>query len=168
MVLTYIPIFPHIISNILTRGSDQMVLHKGKWSEEEDQLLADKVIQYAVKGKSQLEAFKDVAEEIKRTSAACGYRWNAKLRDNFQKDLQQAKKERHPESPSNNAANQKQEVPENTLQSALQFLKWLDDHSIHSLQDVRELGELKKENKQLREKLAYFEQAYSHAFLQTK
>lgn len=145
-----------------------MASHKGNWSEEEDQLLADRVIQYARKGKSQLEAFKDVAEGINRTPAACGYRWNARLRNDFQRDLQQAKKEEHSESPSNQASNQKQEVPENTLQSALQLLKWLDDYRIHSLQDVQELGKLKKENKQLKEKLAYFEQAYSYAFPRTK
>lgn len=145
-----------------------MASHKGNWSEEEDQLLADKVIQYARKGRSQLEAFKDVAEGINRTPAACGYRWNAKLRNGFQKDLQQAKKVEHSAPPSNQSANQKQEVPENTLQSALQLLKWLDDYRIHSLQDVRELGGLQEENKQLREKLAYFEQAYSYAFPQTK
>src|SRR5699024_2068245 len=63
----------------LNRGSDKMGSRKKNWSDKEDQLLADKVIQYTKIGKTQLEAFKDVSKELNRTPSACGYRWNAKL-----------------------------------------------------------------------------------------
>jgi len=157
-----------MISNILTRGSDDMVSYKRGWSEEEDQLLADKVIQYASKGRAQLEAFQNVAETINRTPAACGYRWNAKLRNVFQEDLQQAKKEQRSDAPSHQHPNNDQTSSPSALQSALKFLKSLDEHDIHSLEEIQKIGALKKENNQLKKQLAYFEQAYSHAFSSTK
>lgn len=135
---------------------------KGSWSEKEDQMLLEKVIQYTRKGKAKLEAFKDIAEEINRTPAACGYRWNAKLRSNFQEDLKQARQ--HKDS----VASINQKETENPLQLALQYLKSLDDYHIDSFERIRELSDLKQENEQLKKQLAYFEEAYSHAFSSTR
>lgn len=140
-----------------------MGYRKRSWSEKEDQLLLDKVMQYTRKGKAQWEAFKAVAEEIHRTPAACGYRWNAKLRSSFQEDLKQARQYKD----SNASINQKENIDkdstktENPMQLALQYLKCLDDYHIDSLEGIRKLSKLRQENAQLKKQLAYFEQAYS-------
>lgn len=64
------------------------------WTEEEDRLLADTVLQCIREGRTQLEAFKEVAEKLSRTSAACGFRWNAKIRKQCQDQVQAAKDKR--------------------------------------------------------------------------
>lgn len=61
------------------------------WTEEEDRLLADTVLQCIQEGRTQLEAFKEVAEKLSRTAAACGFRWNAKIRKQCQEQVQAAK-----------------------------------------------------------------------------
>lgn len=64
------------------------------WTPDEDLLLAETVLRYIREGKTQLEAFKEVAKKLSRTSAACGFRWNASIRKQYQQAVQLAKKER--------------------------------------------------------------------------
>lgn len=163
--------FLSYIGIILDRGgSDKVISRKGHWSEEEDRILAYTVIQYIQSGKTQLEAFKDVAQQMNRTPSACGYRWNANLRTNFQEELKQAKQNENANVPINQDVNGDKETHKEAkrpLQIALQYLEYLRDYNIHSLESIQEMSELKKENEQLKEKLAYFEKACSHAFSST-
>src|SRR5699024_4962496 len=53
------------------------------WSKEEDLFLAETVLEYIGKGKTQLEAFEKAVQMLSRTSAACGYRWNATVRKRY-------------------------------------------------------------------------------------
>lgn len=64
------------------------------WTREEDDLLAETVLQYIKNGKTQLEAFKVVAGKLSRTPAACGFRWNATIRKQYEAAIQAAKEER--------------------------------------------------------------------------
>ncbi len=64
------------------------------WTEDEDILLAETVLRYIKDGKTQLEAFKDVAEQLSRTPAACGFRWNASIRKQYSKEVELAKEDR--------------------------------------------------------------------------
>ncbi|WP_405102406.1 RsfA family transcriptional regulator [Oceanobacillus sp. FSL H7-0719] len=64
------------------------------WTREEDDLLAETVLQYIKNGKTQLEAFKVVANKLARTPAACGFRWNATIRKQYEGAIQSAKEER--------------------------------------------------------------------------
>lgn len=64
------------------------------WTKDEDAILAETVIRYIREGQTQLEAFKDVAKQLSRTSAACGFRWNATIRKSYQDAVQYAKEER--------------------------------------------------------------------------
>ena len=144
---------------------------KKNWSDKEDQLLADKVIQYTKIGKTQLEAFKDVSKELNRTPSACGYRWNAKLRSKYQEELKQIKEGRNPNLSTTKLTSEDKKTytdPESPLQLALQYLAHLNKYQIHSLESIRELSELMKENEQLKKKLDYFKQAYSNAFSSTE
>ncbi|GGD19135.1 RsfA family transcriptional regulator [Pontibacillus salipaludis] len=64
------------------------------WTQDEDVLLAETVLRYIRLGKTQLEAFEEVAKKLSRTSAACGFRWNATVRKRYAKGIQLAKEER--------------------------------------------------------------------------
>lgn len=140
-----------------------MVSHKRNWSDQEDQMLIDKVTQYTQEGKTQLEAFQDAAEEIGRTSAACGYRWNAKLRNYPKTELEQAKQDEEGMTTQFPVIGEESHKA-TPLQIAMQYLECLHEYDIHSLKDIKNLLELNKENEQLKQKLAYFEQAYANAF----
>lgn len=64
------------------------------WSFEDDQLLANTVINYIREGSTQLLAFEEVAERLNRTSAACGFRWNSSIRKQYDQEIKKAKEER--------------------------------------------------------------------------
>ncbi|MET1193955.1 RsfA family transcriptional regulator, partial [Bacillus licheniformis] len=64
------------------------------WTEEDDLLLAETVLRHVREGSTQLNAFEEVGDELNRTSAACGFRWNAVVRHQYEKALQLAKKQR--------------------------------------------------------------------------
>lgn len=64
------------------------------WSEEEDELLVNTVLHHIREGGTQIEAFEVVGKKVKRTAAACGYRWNSVVRKKYKKEIQKAKNER--------------------------------------------------------------------------
>ncbi|SIT70017.1 RsfA family transcriptional regulator [Edaphobacillus lindanitolerans] len=64
------------------------------WLEENDQLLAETVLRHVREGSTQLNAFEEAGDAMNRTAAACGFRWNAVVRKEYEKELAEAKKER--------------------------------------------------------------------------
>ena len=64
------------------------------WSDEDDLILAETVLRHVREGSTQLNAFEEVGDKLNRTSAACGFRWNAVVRHNYEQALQLAKKQR--------------------------------------------------------------------------
>ncbi|WP_058307289.1 RsfA family transcriptional regulator [Gracilibacillus massiliensis] len=64
------------------------------WSHEDDLLLAETVLRHIREGSTQLTAFDEVGDKLNRTSAACGFRWNAEVRQNYEQAVQIAKKQR--------------------------------------------------------------------------
>jgi prespore-specific regulator len=71
-----------------------MKTRQDAWTEENDLLLAETVLRHIREGSTQLNAFEEVGDKLNRTSAACGFRWNAVVRDQFDKEIQIAKKQR--------------------------------------------------------------------------
>ncbi|KYG31885.1 RsfA family transcriptional regulator [Alkalihalobacillus trypoxylicola] len=71
-----------------------MKIRQDAWSHEDDVLLADTVLKHIKEGSTQLRAFDEVGDELNRTSAACGFRWNAVVRNRYIDQIEQAKKER--------------------------------------------------------------------------
>jgi prespore-specific regulator len=71
-----------------------MKVRQDAWSEENDLLLAETVLRHVREGSTQLNAFEEVGDKLNRTSAACGFRWNAVVRHRYEKALQLAKKQR--------------------------------------------------------------------------
>ncbi|MGG4409429.1 RsfA family transcriptional regulator [Niallia taxi] len=64
------------------------------WTEKEDILLADVVLQSISDGSTQLQAFEEVGKQLSRTSAACGFRWNSYVRRQFKSEIEAAKAKR--------------------------------------------------------------------------
>lgn len=64
------------------------------WSQDEDLLLAELVLKYIREGNTQLQAFEEVGKRLKRTSAACGFRWNSFVRKQYKSGIELAKKQR--------------------------------------------------------------------------
>jgi len=64
------------------------------WSHEDDLLLAETVLRHIREGSTQLNAFEEVGDELNRTSAACGFRWNAEVRNKYIQAIEVAKKQR--------------------------------------------------------------------------
>ncbi|WP_080874847.1 Myb-like DNA-binding domain-containing protein [Oceanobacillus timonensis] len=129
------------------------------WTEEEDRLLADTVLKCIQEGRTQLEAFKEVAEKLSRTSAACGFRWNAKIRKQCQEQVQAAKEKRK--------AGLKQritypaiEAPSiQSIDTAIQLLEKMrkDIPQQEGFVKREELDKALQENKDLKNKIATYE-----------
>ncbi|MCP3760913.1 RsfA family transcriptional regulator [Domibacillus sp. A3M-37] len=69
-------------------------IRQDAWSKENDLLLATAVLKHVKVGSTQLKAFEEVGEILNRTAAACGFRWNAVVRQYYIPDMEMAKKER--------------------------------------------------------------------------
>lgn len=73
------------------------------WDHKDDVLLKETVLKHIKEGSTQLIAFDEAGDKLKRTAAACAYRWNAILREKHTKEFQQAKIERLNKKKSVNA-----------------------------------------------------------------
>lgn len=69
-------------------------LRQDAWLEENDSLLAQAVLKHVREGSTQLNAFEEAGDSLNRTAAACGFRWNAVVRKQYEEELAEAKKER--------------------------------------------------------------------------
>ncbi|GGE82358.1 RsfA family transcriptional regulator [Priestia taiwanensis] len=69
-----------------------MKTRQDAWTEENDLLLAETVLKHVREGSTQLNAFEEVGDILNRTSAACGFRWNAVVRHQYEQSLKLARK----------------------------------------------------------------------------
>lgn len=65
---------------------------KDQWTLEDDEKLAEIVIQAVQNGRTQLEAFEEAAHVLNRTKQACGFRWNKTLRTQYGQMLDSVRK----------------------------------------------------------------------------
>lgn len=65
-----------------------MSQQKRPWEAEEDVLLKELVLQYTSNRDSKADAFRMAAKKLKRSEAACQTRWNAKLKEADQLNLE--------------------------------------------------------------------------------
>ncbi|MGY4690440.1 RsfA family transcriptional regulator [Salibacterium sp. K-3] len=71
-----------------------MNVRQDAWSDRDDRFLADTILQHIRKGSTQLNAFDEAGDALDRTSAACGFRWNAIVRAKYKDEIKTAKRER--------------------------------------------------------------------------
>lgn len=135
------------------------------WTKDEDIILAETVLKYIREGKTQLEAFKEVARELSRTPAACGFRWNATIRKQYQEAIQLAKEERKQGTRKDvwklvkTSNNEK-----DTIESAIILLekmktKFQSDEENLSVEEYSKIvNQLKQENIKLKETITQYEE----------
>ncbi|MFD1360239.1 RsfA family transcriptional regulator [Lentibacillus salinarum] len=137
------------------------------WTEDEDNLLAETVLRHIREGKTQLEAFKEVAEQLSRTSAACGFRWNASIRKDYQAAIEGAKEDRKHNNRQKTLVHEepKTDYAGDTITATISLLEKIRHHSledkpfIHYEQETIQ-KQLMKENEALKEQLKRYEQAW--------
>lgn len=135
------------------------------WSQDEDVLLAETVLRYIREGKTQLEAFKEVGKRLSRTPAACGFRWNASIRKQYQQAVQLAKKDRKKQADSfSNLLPIQEQNDEGALDAAISLLEKMRVNYSTNVQEgltkTDQVELLSEENKELREQLKRYEQAW--------
>lgn len=69
-------------------------IRQDAWTHEDDLLLAETVLRHIREGSTQLNAFEEVGDTLNRTSAACGFRWNAEVRNKYVQAIELAKRQR--------------------------------------------------------------------------
>ncbi|QKY69549.1 RsfA family transcriptional regulator [Lentibacillus sp. CBA3610] len=148
------------------------------WSHEDDLLLAETVLRHIREGSTQLHAFEEVGDKLNRTSAACGFRWNAEVRNKYNDAIELAKRQRKEKKraaakkakqpviamPQNDNAAVEPVKTENadeqqslTMDSVIQFLKQLKKDYQASNQSKRSLEQMKQENETLRDQVSELE-----------
>src|SRR5699024_4114813 len=64
------------------------------WAHEDDLRLAETVLRHIREGSTQLNALEEAGDDLNRTSAACGFRWNAEVRNEYSHAIEVAKIQR--------------------------------------------------------------------------
>lgn len=153
------------------------------WSHEDDLLLAETVLRHVREGSTQLNAFEEVGDILNRTSAACGFRWNAEVRKKYDDAMELAKRQRkekkrameknasktaHPilSLPQNYETNQQTssiivDTPTMTIDSVIDFLKTLKKDHQSNRQSKITLDQFQQENERLKEKINELEKQLS-------
>ncbi|RKQ37387.1 RsfA family transcriptional regulator [Oceanobacillus halophilus] len=136
------------------------------WMKDEDIILAETVLRYIREGKTQLEAFKEVANKLSRTPAACGFRWNATIRKQYQDAIELAKEERKQGSKKDVWKLVKTDIQEkDTIESAIFLLEKMkakfEENSLTKQEHEEIVSNLKNENKRLKEVLKRHEEIWT-------
>jgi prespore-specific regulator len=112
---------------------------KKNWTEDEDLLLAEILINHAKTGEDQARAFEIASQKLSRTSAACAYRWRITVKKTFEQEYLEAR-----EKGVQNINNQ------NTTIVTQQIVKSNENHSsIKKEQNLIDNEERKESNEQL-------------------
>lgn len=139
------------------------------WTHEDDLLLAETVLRHIREGSTQLNAFEEVGDALNRTSAACGFRWNAEVRNKYVHAIELAKRQRK-EKKRAEAKKSKQKIANSTqiyqnnsnehqlilesdldLNKVIQFLQSLQYDVASQHEKHSQLQQLEEENKTLKE-----------------
>lgn len=148
------------------------------WSHEDDLLLAETVLRHIREGSTQLKAFDEVGDQLNRTSAACGFRWNAEIRNKYIEAIELAKKQRKEQKrklasiqtkkhsrttvssaqenkvSTSQAENRVDDLADINLEQIITYLKNLKVHDMHHLETLkRENTALKSKTYELEEQL---------------
>lgn len=131
------------------------------WSKEEDSFLAEIVLEYIGKGKTQLEAFEKAGQLLSRTSAACGYRWNATVRKRYDHAVAYAKNNQKINFKHDNQSPMPADKG-TTIDSVITLLEQMKSKEMiqDSQKDVEAMEELTEVNSRLQEKVKRYEEAW--------
>jgi prespore-specific regulator len=133
------------------------------WTKEEDNQLAAIVISSIREGRTQLSVFEEMAQQIDRSAAACGFRWNSEVRKHYKTEIEEAKKERAKlkEKPRASVA-AIEAVKRREVDVELDYIEVIVEaarkQKVQTLNLTRQIGQLTKENKELQKKVQILEQ----------
>lgn len=136
------------------------------WTNDEDIILAETVLSHIRDGKTQLEAFKEVAKQLSRTSAACGFRWNATIRKEYQDAIQIAKQERKQSGRKDIWSFTETNTQEkDTIETAIGLLERIkssypDENKIIQQEQEKIMNQLKEDNERLKQQLLHYDNAW--------
>ncbi|MBX6353094.1 MAG: RsfA family transcriptional regulator [Thermoflavifilum sp.] len=133
------------------------------WTPEDDARLAELVLHHIRTGSTQLRAFEEAGNELGRTAAACGYRWNGVVRKHYKEQIEQAKRDRKARQKA--AAGERGQsvqavtmTSSETMKDVIKFLQTFDEQYQKLRQQVetleRERSELQDKLRQLEAQLA--------------
>lgn len=152
------------------------------WSPEDDLLLAETVLRHIREGSTQLNAFEEVGDRLNRTSAACGFRWNAEVRNRYVHAIELAKRQRkeRKRALANQAKRKTAKVttsstssisslvmePEEmnstiTLENVIHFLQTMQNDYYQSQDSKRKIEMLEQENNKLKDEINSLERELS-------
>ncbi|MBW8348647.1 RsfA family transcriptional regulator [Bacillus sp. IITD106] len=131
------------------------------WTSDEDLVLAELVLAYIREGNTQLQAFEEAGRRLKRTAAACGFRWNSNIRKKYKEGIELAKKQRNTNKKEKNIE-AKEYVYQNSgnrkismdydsivLSDAIQFFQKLEN-------ELASIERYKQENEQLKNEISVY------------
>lgn len=156
-------------------------IRQDAWSHEDDLLLAETVLRHIREGSTQLNAFEEVGDALNRTSAACGFRWNAEVRNKYISAIDLAKRQRKERKRAQASQLKKgasipvpqqldkmnplviepPEQTEITLDSVIHYLQSFQKDYYASNQLRNKAEEIQYENKELQEKVENLERELS-------
>lgn len=137
-------------------------IRQDAWSSEEDQLLAKIVLQYIENGHTQMDAFKEAAKGLRRTPAACGFRWNATLRQHYLSAINEARHKRNSKGKEEMKKQQTVIEKDNPIASAIALLEKVNPELVaHEQKNYEaELLTLKTENEALQKQVLLYKEAW--------
>ncbi|MCL6451994.1 MAG: RsfA family transcriptional regulator [Alicyclobacillus sp.] len=131
------------------------------WTPADDERLAEIVLQHIRTGSTQLKAFDEAANELGRTPAACGYRWNGVLRKDRRDAVEEAKQVRKAAQRNHAKSGGSRDGaaavrPMGSIQAVIQFLQSYEQQ-VQALRD--QLQQLQSERDALQSRLQALESA---------
>lgn len=161
MILSFLKVAYSVRNRI--GGMEMGTTRQDAWTNEEDTVLAEIVLRHIRQGKTQIEAFKQAADTLSRTSAACGFRWNATLRKNYVQAIEMAKYDR--KTKRNVQEITEEESEHETIDSVISMLEKMRNLELRQKasgehQKDKLIQELQNENKMLQDKLLRYKEAW--------
>ncbi len=145
------------------KNTQKWVTRSDAWTPADDERLAEIVLNHIRTGSTQLKAFEDAGNELGRTSAACGYRWNGVLRKDRKGDIEAAKQARKAAQKASSGTLRESDYDTSavtvssadSMKEVIQFLQTYDEQ----YQTLRErIQELEAEKARLAQRVQSLEQ----------
>lgn len=131
------------------------------WTKDEDMMLTEIVLRHIRSGKTQLEAFEQAGQALTRTSAACGFRWNATIRNQHLEAIDLARSRRKQISQKADTVITLDEDERKFIALTIDTLERLKTATITSINQVDEstlkrMQQLQIENRELKREIRQY------------
>jgi prespore-specific regulator len=145
------------------------VIRQDAWTDNEDMMLAEVVLRHIREGSTQLAAFEEIGAQLRRSAAACGFRWNSLVRKKYNTAVELAKKQRKELKKKPKKRKEKTNVTfskSNSVQNSQLSMQQVIDFLTNLAKETNDSGleqenyELKEENERLKRDLILLQDKY--------